>query len=81
MANITIELTGAEQQALIELLDVALRQKGINALNAVSHFMQRIAVAQAAATHPAVPAATGTAQTAVPRQSESQEGEQPSSVH
>lgn len=46
MANITLALDDMEQQALNWLLDTALRQAGLNALDVVSHFAGRILAAQ-----------------------------------
>ena len=50
MTNVTLVLNDAEQQALHQLLDAALRQSGLNAIDVVSHFMGRIIAAQGAAT-------------------------------
>ena len=50
MTNVTLVLNEAEQQALHQLLDAALRQSGLNAIDVVSHFMGRIIAAQGAAT-------------------------------
>lgn len=49
MTSITLVLNDAEQQALHQLLDTALRQAGLNALDVVSHFVGRIGAAQSAA--------------------------------
>jgi hypothetical protein len=46
MSTITLVLQDAEQQIFQKLLDIALRQAGLNAFDAVSHFMGRIAAAQ-----------------------------------
>jgi hypothetical protein len=46
MANITLVLNEAEQQALCSHFDSVLRQTGLNALHVVSHFMGRILAAQ-----------------------------------
>jgi len=50
MTNVTLVLNEAEQQALHQLLDAALRQSGLSALDVVSHFMGRIIADQGAAT-------------------------------
>ncbi|ADP72521.1 hypothetical protein Rvan_3336 [Rhodomicrobium vannielii ATCC 17100] len=46
MKAITLTLDEKELQAFQGLLDVALRQAGLNALPAVSHFSMRLADAQ-----------------------------------
>lgn len=46
MASITLVLDDNEQQALNQLLDTALRQAGLHALDVVSHFAGRILAAQ-----------------------------------
>ena len=61
MTAITLILNDAEQQALHQLLDTALRQAGLNALDVVSHFVGRIAQAQGAAVQPQRAVNTGTA--------------------
>jgi hypothetical protein len=52
MANITLVLNEAEQQALCHQFDSVLRQTGLNALHVVSHFMGRILAAQSAVMQP-----------------------------
>jgi len=46
MSNITLVLNDSEQQAFHQLLDIALRQAGLNALDVVYHFRGRILSAQ-----------------------------------
>jgi len=46
MSNITLVLNDPEQQAFHQLLDIALRQAGLNALDVVYHFRGRILSAQ-----------------------------------
>ncbi len=46
MSNITLVLNDSEQQAFHQLLDIALRQVGLNALDVVYHFRGRILSAQ-----------------------------------
>ncbi len=48
MTNINLVLNDGEQQAFHQLLDTALRQAGLNALNVVSHFFGRLSDAQQA---------------------------------
>jgi hypothetical protein len=50
MTNVTLALNDAEQQAFHQLLDAALRQSGLGAIDVVSHFMGRIIAAQGAST-------------------------------
>jgi hypothetical protein len=57
MNTITLVLNDMEQQALCQLLDTALRQAGLNALDVVSHFRGRIAAAQATTQPAATPIA------------------------
>jgi hypothetical protein len=62
MANVTIVLNDAEQQAFQSLLDAALRQGGIAALDVVYHFrqvFQGAALAAAKVVAPAVAAGPG----------------------
>ncbi len=54
MASITLVLDDNEQQALNQLLDTALRQAGLHALDVVSHFAGRIFAAQSATAQPQV---------------------------
>ena len=55
MNTITLVLNDAEQHALRQLLDMALRQAGLNALDVVSHFRGRIAAALATTQPAATP--------------------------
>ena len=56
MSSIALVLNDAEQQALHQLLDAALRNAGLNALQTVSHFMALISNAAESAIRGAVPA-------------------------
>lgn len=62
MTTITLALNDAEQQALHQILDTALRQGGLSALDLASHFVMRISAAQGAAAQPQRAASAGNTQ-------------------
>ncbi len=62
MTTITLALNDAEQQAFHQLLDTALRQGGLTALDVASHFVMRISAAQGSAAQPQRAANAGTTQ-------------------
>jgi hypothetical protein len=74
MTAITIQLNEAEQAAFQQLLDLALRNAGMNAFNAVSHFVALLhsaaassaAAAAVQAAAPSTAAATPAPSPAVP---------------
>lgn len=47
MAKITITLEDGEQQALVQLLDLACKQGGLGAARAAAHIVMKLEAAQA----------------------------------